>query len=99
MTESHLKRVHPPKLKIQVVLEMIKEQQTVSQICSHFQIHPSQAHTWKRQVLDALPGLFTDKRVHKEQSQEQLVQELYQQIGQLKVEYDWLKKKLGLIDS
>ena len=99
MTKSNLKRIHPPKLKVQVVLEMIKEQQTVGQICSHFQIHPSQAHAWKRIVLNALPGLFTDKRVHKEKPNEQLIEDLYRQIGQLTVEHDWLKKKLGLIAS
>ena len=99
MTKSNLKRVHPPKFKMQVVLEMIKEQETVGQICSRFQIHSSQAHSWKRIVFEALPGLFTDKRIHKDKSNDKLIQDLYRQIGQLTVEHDWLKKKLGLINS
>ena len=50
---------------------------------------------WKRQLLECLPTVFADKRVKDNKEQEALTDQLYQQIGQLKVELDWLKKKSG----
>ncbi len=50
---------------------------------------------WKRQLLESLPTVFSDKRVKENKEQEALTDQLYQQIGQLKVELDWLKKKSG----
>jgi transposase-like protein len=99
MTKTVNRKVHPPKFKVQVALDLFKEQETVSQICSRFQIHPSQAHAWKRIVLNGLPDLFTGKKTgHDNQEQEELIEELYKRIGEQQVALDWLKKKLGLID-
>ena len=67
------------------------------EIGSHYGVHPNQISAWKRQVLERLPDLFNGKRKKEEISAEQLQSELYQQIGQLKVELDWLKKKSQLI--
>ena len=50
---------------------------------------------WKKQLLDSLPTVFADKRVKDDKEQEALTDQLYQQIGQLKVELDWIKKKSG----
>jgi transposase-like protein len=99
MTNKNIRKTHPPKFKTQVVLDMLKEQQTVGQICSHYQVHPSQAHSWKKTVTEGLPNLFIDKRSKLDTAQEELVDELYKQIGEQKVKLDWLKKKLGFVDN
>ena len=98
MTKTLNRKVHPPKFKVQVALDLLKEQETISQICSRFQIHPSQAHAWKRIVLEGLPCLFTVKKANQDNEQEELIEELYKRIGEQQVALDWLKKKLGLID-
>ena len=61
-------------------------------------VHSSQIHKWKSQVLDGIPEIFSSKAAKKEKSEKELIDELYKQIGQLKVENDWLKKKLELIN-
>jgi len=60
---------------------------------STFGVHPNQICKWKKQLLESLPDLFTDRRKKKDRDSEELIEELYRQIGQLKVELDWLKKK------
>ena len=82
------------RFKAQVAIEAIKNQQTVAQIASHYGVHPTQVSQWKKQVLEQLPQLFADGR---SQANDQLVDELYHQIGQLKVELDWLQKKTQLL--
>ena len=82
------------RFKAQVAIEAIKNQQTVAQIASHYGVHPTQVSQWKKQVLEQLPQLFADGR---SQANDQLVDELYRQIGQLKVELDWLQKKTQLL--
>jgi len=59
-------------------------------------VHPSQVTNWKHQAIQGVPTLFADRRSHPDTSEEALKAELYQQIGQLQVELDWLKKKSGL---
>jgi transposase len=68
----------------------------LTEIASEYGVHPNQVTQWKKQVMEALPDLLGDKRRKKAADHEALVCELYQQIGQLKVELDWLKKKSGL---
>jgi putative transposase len=84
------------ELKTKVALEAIKGYYTVSEIASQYGVHPNQVTQWKKQVVEALPDVLEDKRRKKKEDHEDLVRELYQQIGQLKVELDWLKKKSGL---
>lgn len=62
-------------------------------------MHPTQITAWKRHLLAHVEELFVDKRRKQEQEQAELVEELYKQIGQLKVELDWMKKKAGLLGS
>ena len=83
-------------MKARIALEAIKGQKTIQEIASHYGVHPNQVSTWKRQLIDATPSLFSDRRSHPDTSDEALKAELYQQIGQLQVELDWLKKKSGL---
>lgn len=90
---GNIKRKHPTAFKARVAIELIKEAETIAQVCSKYSIHPSQATAWKKQALDGLGVIFTDKPKDELKEKEELVEELYKQIGQLKVELDWLKKK------
>ena len=82
--------------KAKVALEALKEQQTLSELGSCSGVHPTLVAQWKRQLREALPQVFTDRRQKPDRTAEELQAQLYQQIGQLKVELDWLKKKVGL---
>ena len=83
--------------KAKVALEAIKGQYTVNEIASRFSVHPNLVTQWKKQALAQLPDLFSDRRSRSARDEHQLKERLYQQIGQLKVELDWLKKKVGLL--
>lgn len=82
--------------KAKIVLEILKGELTQSQITSKYGVHSTQIHSWKKQALDAIISGFSDKRERQMRDQNELVEELYKQIGQLKVELDWLKKKSEL---
>jgi transposase-like protein len=81
--------------KAKLALEVIKGNRTLVEIASDAQVHPNLLTQWKRQLLESLSTVFSDKRVRENKEQEALTDQLYQQIGQLKVELDWLKKKSG----
>jgi transposase-like protein len=85
------------ELKAKIALEAIKGQRTVNEIAGSYGVSPNQVTQWKKQALEELPGVFADKRVKAQQNEEALKAQLYQQIGQLKVELDWLKKKSGYV--
>jgi transposase-like protein len=78
------------------VLEAIRNQRTIAEIASEYGVHANQITKWKRRVLDELPGIFSTKRERDQRDNEALQAELYRQIGQMKVELDWLKKKVGV---
>lgn len=84
------------EFKVKVALEAIKGQKTLNEIASHYEVHPNQVTQWKKQALEGLPDLFSHRRLRLEKDDELLKAQLYQQIGQLKVELDWLKKKVGV---
>jgi hypothetical protein len=67
------------------------------EIAAHYEVLPNQVTNWKKQVLDELPQIFSGSRHCRAQDDEHLKAQLYQQIGQLKMELDWLKKKAGLL--
>lgn len=81
-------------LKARVALEAIRGHKTVAELAGEHQVHPTQISQWKKQLLDAAEGLFSDRRVKQQQDQQELVAQLYEQIGRLKVEVDFLQKKL-----
>lgn len=82
--------------KAKVAIAAVKEQQTIEEICKKFDIHPTQANQWKREFLGNASSVFDkEKKDFLENDKEKLLQELYAQIGQLKVENDFLKKKLN----
>ncbi len=86
---------HSNSSKVRLALEMIKGAEPVSAICSRYGIHPSQAHKWKNQAVAGLEVVFSDKPNFALKEKNELIEELYKQIGQLKVELDWLKKKVA----
>ena len=93
---NNIRRNHPPAFKAQVVLALLKEEQTASEVCSQFNIHPTQAKQWKTKAMENLSCLFDDNKSNKQvKEKDHLIEELYKQVGQLKVELDWLKKKMG----
>ena len=79
--------------KVKVALEAIKGQKTVNEISSEYGVHPTQIAQWKKQVVDELPLIFARPRSERVKNEEELIASLYQQIGQQKVELDFLKKK------
>jgi transposase len=93
-----IRRVHPAAFKAKVALEAIKEQKTIAELASTYGVHSTQINKWKQQALAGLTELFSDKKNRQKQDTGQLIQMLYQQIGKQKVEIDWLKKKIGLIE-
>ena len=91
------RKSHPPSLKAKVAVEAIKAQKTTSQIAQMFAVHPTQVGGWKKQALDGLPDIFGNGREQVRQQFDAEKDELYKQIGQMKVELDFLKKKAGLL--
>jgi transposase-like protein len=95
---SQTRKNHSPSLKAKVAVEAIKSQKTASQIAQMFGVHPTQVGSWKKQALAGLPDVFGNGREQIRQQSDTEKDELYKQIGQLKVELDFLKKIAGLLD-
>lgn len=81
--------------KAKIALTAIKGQQTVNEIAGDFGVHPTQVAQWKKQLLNEAPQVFATARDRQAEDAEALAARLYQEIGQLKMELDWLKKKCG----
>jgi putative transposase len=93
------RKKHSPDFKAKVALEALKGLKTVNQIASETEVHPTQVTLWKKQLSEAIPTIFATEQGSKQKKQEDITGLLYQQIGQLKVELDWVKKKLELPTS
>jgi putative transposase len=91
-----MKKTFTTTQKIAVALECLKGQKTINEISSEHEVHPTQIHGWSKRVAEGLPLLFTDQRTKQGKSQDRLIAELYQVIGQRETELAWLKKKLHL---
>lgn len=87
---------HTPEFKAKVALEAIKGQKTLNELASLYGVHPNQISRWKKQATDEMMTLFSQSTAKKDRADEELRSRLYQEIGQLKVEVDWLKKKCHL---
>jgi transposase-like protein len=94
MTTTRSRKVYQGEFKAKVALEAVKGRMTINEIAKEYQIHPNQISKWKKQFLESLPGIFDNSRTGRSGgADEELTDQLYQQIGRLKVELDWLKKK------
>jgi len=82
------------EFKAKVALDALKEQKTLSELASQYQIHSVQISTWKKQLLDGSALIFKNSTNNHQKKQQNLEAHLYQEIGRLKIELDWLKKKL-----
>jgi putative transposase len=91
------RRRYSAEFKARLALEVVKGHRSLNEIASEQGVHPNLLMQWKRQLLEELPTLFADKRCKGQKEQAEREAHLYQQIGQLKVELDWLKKKVGLL--
>jgi len=90
------RRQYSADWKAKVALEAIKGQRTVQEIASHYEVHPTLVTHWKKQLLEGAAEIFSNGKRVAADAEEELKAELYQQIGKLQVEVDWLKKKSGL---
>ena len=89
------RRNHSAQFKAKVALAAAKGEMTIAELASKFEVHPNQVTQWKKRLLESVPEIFNRSRQKDQQRQDALTEHLYQQIGQLKVELDWLKKKSG----
>ena len=94
--EKKNRRKFSAEFKAKVVLEALKERNTVEELGKKYEIHPNQIHTWKKEFLNNASIVFStgEKRMEDKMLHEEEREKLYAQIGQQKVEIDWLKKKL-----
>ena len=88
------RRKFTAEFKSKVVLEALKERSTIEELAKKHEVHPTQINTWKREFLSKAISVFDDKSDSEQKQKEADTEKLYAQIGQLKVENDFLKKKL-----
>ncbi len=89
---SRHRKLHEASTKARVALEAVKERETVAQIAQRFSVHPTQVNQWKRKLLEQAAELF-ERENGSRRIEAFETTELYEQIGRLKMELDWLKKK------
>ena len=89
----NMRKSYDATFRAKVALEAVKGERTLAELSSEFKVHSNQIRKWRKQLLECLPDLFTDRRKKKDKDTDELISELYRQIGQMKVELDWLKKK------
>ena len=89
------RRKHSPSFKARVALEALKGEETIAELSNRFEVHPSQIRKWKNSLADGAAGIFGGEQSQKKRDDAELVARLYQQIGQLKVERDFLENALG----
>ena len=92
------RKQYSPAFKARVAIEGIRGEKTLSQLGSQFKVHPIQIAKWRKSAVEQLPELFVDGRARKGAVVETGNDALYEEIGRLKVELDWLKKKVGMLD-
>ena len=90
---GNIRKKYLASFKAKVALEMIKEEKTLAELSSQYEVHSELLRKWKSVIINRADELFTDKRQKKDKEKDKLIEELYKEVGQLKVELDWVKKK------
>jgi transposase len=93
MKES--RRKHSPSFKAKVALEALKGEETIAQTAARYEVHPNMVTKWKKDLQDEAASIFGKDHARKKKEDENLIARLYQEIGQLKVERDFLDRALG----
>lgn len=91
------RKSYTPKFKARVAMDALRGEKTLSQLGSQYKVHPIQIAKWRKQAVELMPELFVDGR-RKASNGDRESTALYEEIGRLKVELDWLKKKAGLLE-
>jgi transposase-like protein len=89
-----MRKSYSADFKAKVALEAIKGERTLSELATRFEVHQVQISQWKKQALSGMAMIFSNSHSQKQLSDDKMIQELYRQVGQLKVENDWLKKRV-----
>lgn len=90
---ANVRKNHTTEFKTKVAVEAIRQQKTVNELTSEYGVHATQINLWKKQALAVIPEAFSGKKETARDNQQQDIDELHRQIGQLIAERDWLKKK------
>jgi len=85
--------VHSAQLKAKVALEALREQQTINELARKYSVHSSLIRDWKRRLLEGSAGVFEQPGTARQDEELQRIPQLYEQIGRLQVELEWLRKK------
>jgi transposase-like protein len=93
-----LKKNHTNEFKAKVGLAALREDRTLSELASEYGVHPIQIGLWKKKMIAGAPRLFAEggSSLSVDKEQKELIEQLYRKIGEVQVENDWFKKKLGL---
>ena len=93
-----MRKKHNAEFMAKVSLAALRGDKTIAEISSKYEIHPTQIARWRKRALEGLVESFRNKPAQVDADKEKLINELYRQIGQLRVEYEWLKKKSTVLE-
>ncbi len=96
MSERKKRKVYSPEFKAKVGLDALKGVKTINEIGQEYSVHPIQVGLWKKAIQEQAASLFEGKRGPKPIAEHRQPEKLYSEIGKLKMELDWLKKKSGI---
>jgi len=90
-----MQKNHTNEFKAKVALAAMREDQALTGLAARYGVHPIQIGRWKKTATNEMPRLFETRGSPREREQKELIERLYGKIGEIEVENDWLKKKLG----